>query len=142
LPSSVLSADVVINLPKLKTHRKAGLTAAMKNLVGINGSKDWLPHHAAGSSPNGDEYLRRGARKAIMSALRDRIEGRRSARARQAMHWVERAVRATGRVWRFPDPYWEGSWHGNDTLWRMVHDLHRILFCADASGALHPVPQR
>jgi uncharacterized protein (DUF362 family) len=142
LPATVLSADVVINLPKLKTHRKAALTAAMKNLVGINGSKDWLPHHTSGATPAGDEYLHPSLRKAVMSRLRDAIEGRRSARARQALRFVERAVRATGRLRRFPDPYWEGSWYGNDTVWRMVHDLHRVLFLADAEGVIQPEPQR
>jgi len=142
LPATVLHADVVINLPKLKTHRKAGITAAMKNLVGINGSKDWLPHHTAGGTPGGDEYLHPSLRKAIMSRLRDAIEGRRSAHARQALRFVERVVRATGRVRRFPDSYWEGSWYGNDTVWRMVHDLHRILFLADETGVVRAEPQR
>ena len=143
LPASVLGADVVINLPKLKTHRKVAITAAMKNLVGINGSKDWLPHHTAGCvASGGDEYLQRSLRKAVISALRDRLEGRRNPLARRAIRIVERAVKATGHVTAFPDPYWEGSWHGNDTLWRMVHDLHRALFFADSSGALRAEPQR
>jgi uncharacterized protein (DUF362 family) len=30
-----LQADVFINLPKPKTHKRAGITGAMKNLVGI-----------------------------------------------------------------------------------------------------------
>jgi hypothetical protein len=114
----------------------------MKNLVGINGSKDWLPHHTAGGLPGGDEYLRPSARKAIMSRLRDAIEARRSARARLALRLLERGVRATGRLRSFPDPFWEGSWHGNDTVWRMVHDLHRVLFHADASGAVQDRTQR
>lgn len=35
-----------------------------------------------------------------------------------------------------------GSWHGNDTAWRMVLDLHRILQYGDSSGALHRSRQR
>ena len=38
-------ADVVLNLPKLKAHAKAGITGAMKNIVGLNGDKNFLPHH-------------------------------------------------------------------------------------------------
>lgn len=58
IPNTILQADVIINLPKAKTHRKAGITGALKNLVGINGSKDWLPHHRRGSKfDGGDEYL-------------------------------------------------------------------------------------
>ena len=37
IPNTILEADVIINLPKPKTHRKAGITGAMKNFVGING---------------------------------------------------------------------------------------------------------
>ena len=50
-------ADVVISLPKLKMHSKAGLTGALKNLVGLNGNKDFLPHYRfGGSAKNGDCY--------------------------------------------------------------------------------------
>ena len=30
-----------------------------------------------------------------------------------------------------------GNWYGNDTTWRMVLDINRILFHADAKGNLH-----
>ena len=33
-------ADVFINLPKLKTHKKTGVTLSLKNLVGINADKN------------------------------------------------------------------------------------------------------
>jgi uncharacterized protein (DUF362 family) len=35
LPASVLNADVVVSMPKLKTHHWAGMTCAMKNLFGV-----------------------------------------------------------------------------------------------------------
>jgi uncharacterized protein (DUF362 family) len=35
LPASVLNADLVVSLPKLKTHHWAGMTCAMKNLFGV-----------------------------------------------------------------------------------------------------------
>jgi uncharacterized protein (DUF362 family) len=35
LPTEILEADVVISMPKLKTHHWVGLTASMKNLFGI-----------------------------------------------------------------------------------------------------------
>jgi uncharacterized protein (DUF362 family) len=143
MPISVLKADVFINIPKLKTHQKAGITGAMKNLVGINGSKDWLPHHTVGDKgAGGDEYLHPSLRKRVVSILRDKIEGRSGGTSRRALHFLERAVKATGRLVAFQDPHWEGSWHGNDTVWRMVHDLHRILFYVDATGALRETPQR
>jgi uncharacterized protein (DUF362 family) len=52
----ILNADVVISLPKLKTHRKAGVTCCLKNLVGINTDKNYLPHFSMGSlNMGGDE---------------------------------------------------------------------------------------
>jgi len=45
----ILNSDVIINIPKLKTHRKAGFTCAMKNHIGINGLKDYLPHCTVGT---------------------------------------------------------------------------------------------
>lgn len=35
LPRSVLEADLIVSMPKLKTHHWVGLTAAMKNLYGV-----------------------------------------------------------------------------------------------------------
>lgn len=35
LPSSVLHADLVVSMPKLKTHHWTGMTCAMKNLFGV-----------------------------------------------------------------------------------------------------------
>jgi uncharacterized protein (DUF362 family) len=35
LPSTLLRADVVVSLPKLKTHHWAGVTLSMKNLFGV-----------------------------------------------------------------------------------------------------------
>jgi uncharacterized protein (DUF362 family) len=142
-PGTVLDADVLVNLPKLKTHRKAAITAAMKNLVGINGSKDWLPHHSSGSvAEGGDEYLMPSARKRLASRLRDRIESTGGRAAKRLLWAVERALRRTSAVVPFPDPYFEGSWYGNDTIWRTVHDLHRVLFFADREGVLRDRPQR
>ncbi|MGQ9919616.1 MAG: DUF362 domain-containing protein [Bryobacteraceae bacterium] len=51
-------ADVVLSLPKLKLHRKAGLTGSLKNLVGINGNKDYLPHHRIGDVRSGGDCYR------------------------------------------------------------------------------------
>lgn len=35
LPETVLSADVLVSVPKLKTHRFAGITLSLKNMFGI-----------------------------------------------------------------------------------------------------------
>jgi len=57
IAGSVLEADLVVNLPKMKTHQKAGITGALKNLVGINGDKASLVHYRLGDlQRGGDEY--------------------------------------------------------------------------------------
>lgn len=35
LPTTILRADLVVSMPKLKTHHFAGMTASMKNLFGV-----------------------------------------------------------------------------------------------------------
>ena len=54
------------------------------------------------------------------------------------------AIRSLARLVRYTaaDPYLEGSWYGNDTLWRTVLDLNRLLIYADREGKMTEVPQR
>ena len=143
IPKSILEADVIIDLPKLKTHRKAGMTCAMKNLVGINGFKDWLPHHRTGSvEEGGDEYLHKSFRK----RLETRLVEKRDVTANTALLLVLllacKAIRFTEAVFPPKDPYREGSWYGNDTLPRTIADLNRIALYADRTGTMQHTMQR
>ena len=53
----MLAADLIVNLPKMKTHQKAGVTGALKNLVGCNGEKAFLVHYLKGRPcDGGDEF--------------------------------------------------------------------------------------
>lgn len=139
---SVLEADVVISLPKMKTHRKAGITAALKNSVGINGHKDWLPHHRRGSERvGGDEYLY----PSLLKMVADFLIEKEDVESSLVMKTLLRLCRAC--VWRLSlitakDRFFEGSWYGNDTLWRTILDLNRILLYADATGRICGQPQR
>jgi len=57
IANSLLESDVVINLPKWKTHVKTGITGALKNFIGINCDKEYLPHFRTGAPKNGgDEF--------------------------------------------------------------------------------------
>lgn len=141
----VLASDVVISMPKLKVHRKVGTTLNLKNIVGINTDKNHLAHYRIGSpAGGGDEF--------------------------SDPRWDDRAERVLsdlllGRNWRFgkyPFLAWRafrkalgyfldnsarpafsyGNWHGNDTAWRMVLDLNRILLFADAEGRVQDIPAR
>lgn len=78
LSQVVLDADVVLNVAKLKTHRKAGVTLSMKNLVGMNVDKNFLPHYRIGTpAEGGDELpdLAGAHRRLIHRVLRASIDG-------------------------------------------------------------------
>ena len=139
---AVLESDVVINVPKLKTHRKAGLTGCLKNIVGINGSKDYLPHHRLGSTKEGgDEYRFSSMWKRACSGIVDRLEGSPAPFFPGIWQVALRACRRMAHHFA-SDPYYEGSWYGNDTIWRTVLDLNRILKCAQPDGTLATSPRR
>jgi uncharacterized protein (DUF362 family) len=141
----ILAADLVINMPKPKTHKKAGVTAAMKNLVGINTNKEWLPHHTLGSiEEGGDEYENRSVLRVWAGRLIDKRNKydahKQYGRARMCYylsHGMDKLYRTIS-----PDAPSEGSWHGNDTIWRTILDLNRILIFANKDGLMCNKPQR
>ena len=140
LHREVLDADLVVSVPKLKTHEKVGITCALKGCVGAVGCKDCLPHHRFGSSvQDGDEYP---------------IDRLGLLRAMSVIHeWVYKTDQTiSGRFLRGSDrmlqrlkkrlvPETGGAWWGNDTAWRMALDLARIIrYCA--GGELRARPAR
>jgi uncharacterized protein (DUF362 family) len=132
LSETVLSADLVVNLPKLKTHKKTGVTLALKNLVGINGDKNLLPHHCVGSiDQGGDEY----PGSSLIDATRSRgTEIGRALLKRQAGAKLIRWARRIEDAIRGDDFIRSGNWFGNQTTWRMCVDLNRCLYYSDAKG--------
>ena len=134
--NSVLSADFVINVPKLKTHIKAGITGALKNLVGINGHKEFLPHHINGwPGSGGDQYQRRSVVKPIYNALYDRRWRGRSDRgvATRTQASVLKALTYASRVSK-DDNMYDGGWSGNDTIPRTTLDLNHALYFYDLNS--------
>jgi uncharacterized protein (DUF362 family) len=132
IPQTLLDADVVINLPKLKTHKKTGVTLALKGVIGLSNEKYWLPHFTEGHpASGGDEFDRAPTR---LSALEDKL----SRLPLPGDHsFVARAARLGA-----PPKILDGSWEGNRTLWRTILDLNRILFFADREGRMRAEPQR
>jgi uncharacterized protein (DUF362 family) len=125
---SVLQADCFINLPKLKTHKKSGVTLALKNLIGISNRKHWIPHFRWGHPPAGDEFdrpLSWSSRLAIRLKRFPLLDGHSG---------VINVVRLSGR----PRVVEGGSWSGNDVVWRAARDLNTILLYADEDGQLQP----
>lgn len=150
VPKEVLEADLFINLPKLKTHRKAGMTCAMKNLVGINGDKTCLAHHTRGTKENGGDEFSKGSFKVrfrvrLWTLLKTNWLGIQIASGIkwffQTFIWKGKTMKEHHMVHK-PAEFSEGSWHGNDTIWRCVKDLNKIIFYADKTGKMSNVQQR
>jgi uncharacterized protein (DUF362 family) len=134
LPRTVLEADVVINIPKMKTHKKSGVTLALKSAIGLTNEKYWLPHYTAGTpAQDGDEYP-------AVPPLGVRVENQLQRFPLPGDHsLVARAPRLAdpGRASGLVDGWvLEGSWEGNDTIWRTVLDLNRALLGADREGRM------
>jgi uncharacterized protein (DUF362 family) len=158
IAGTILEADVVISLPKLKTHGKVGVTLNLKGLVGINGDKNYVPHFRVGDlAAGGDEYppgldpaLRRS--RAFQRWMIDRLLARRRAALEPAYLGLTRGKQSVGRLLRrlglLPDgraagPRIDsGDWQGNDTAWRMTKDLATILLYADRQGTMREEVQR
>jgi len=137
-----LEADVILNLPKLKTHRMAGITGALKNLVGINENKEFLPHHRrGGSSSGGDCYPGRSGLKALAESLLDRANDR---IGRPTYSIWSGAAKTAMKLRRFLSDECEldGGWSGNDTVWRTVLDINRIALYGTTEGTMCDTPQR
>ena len=153
---TLLDSDVVISVPKLKTHKKAGVTLNLKNFVGINVHKNYLPHYRIGCpKQNGDAYpnmnsflnslrfLRYLFRDCFLSRYDSKI-GRFFHKLMDFRKYFEYAIIKT----LFPQFYSQyfhlvdGNWNGNNTVWRTVLDLNIIIQYVNKDGVLEDKKQR
>ena len=140
----VIEADCIINIPKIKTHMKAGMTAAMKNFVGVVGNKECLPHHTKGSPVfGGDCYGDVSVLKSIAETTMD-IANSYMTRNEKRYYYTRKCAllllyfRAVFGL----DNDIGGSWYGNDTICRTIVDLNRIVYYGGKDKRMHKLPQR
>lgn len=124
-PRIVFEADCFINLPKLKVHQKAGITCSLKNLVGIIGHKDYLPHFRMGI----DEYPPGNPLYRLYWAIHH-LEWQ------TTKYWKRKALLTASKLLRSMLHsellrQGQGGWYANDTLWRTVLDINRVFFYYD-----------
>jgi uncharacterized protein (DUF362 family) len=137
-----MDADVIINLPKMKTHKKTGVTLSLKNMVGVNGHRNCLPHHTIGTpDEKGDEFPHSSSTNKLQSRgivlfkkMLTRCGGLGGPAARITLKAGKMVFGDTGKVVR------SGNWFGNDTAWRMVLDLNKCLFYFDGNAARRKQP--
>jgi len=140
--NDILSSDVIISVPKLKTHEKVGITIGLKGFVGCVGSKDCLAHHRFGPPIlKGDEYPDNGRLQIILSKFHDFVYKRNYPRfISPLLEIIDINFRRIFR--KIFKKIQVGAWYGNDTTWRMVIDLAHIMYFADRNGEMADEIQR
>lgn len=145
ISNTVLDADVFINLPKWKTHKLAGMTCCLKNLVGACVIKNSIPHHTLGIPKDNADQFANDSNEA-------QTEGKLKHLAAKFLKYKNPLInypfiivkKIVGK--RFggfdTETVRNGSWYGNDTIWRATLDLNRILLYADKKGVMHDEMQR
>lgn len=155
--ATFLNADVVVSVPKLKVHAKVGLTGNLKGMVGTQGDKNYIPHFRLGHpGTGGDEHPDLGWVQNFVNRYRMWLLTGVLSHQTRGTDWAYRVLRPLLTLGqRLADKYnWRrygngyggnvigGSWHGNDTAWRMTLDLTKIVLFADKSGVMQDTPQR
>ena len=151
---TIMEADVVISVPKLKVHKKVGVTLNIKGLVGIATNKNLIVHYRIRPpTRGGDQYpdaLLSRMERFLITTERWMYDHLLAPRIRpleylhRSIYWLHNhttrrlGVKVDERK-RLMDA---GNWYGNDSAWRMAVDLFRLFCYADRTGALREQPVR
>ncbi|MCP4370333.1 MAG: DUF362 domain-containing protein, partial [Deltaproteobacteria bacterium] len=140
LHKKILESDLIISVPKLKTHKKVGITTGLKGCVGAVALKDCLTHYRKGSPKNGgDEYPSSTLFNKSVSAYHDFVY------SIPPSFWANIFRFSYRLFWKthyFRGGILGGSWGGNDTAWRMALDLARIVAYGREDGSLSDKVER
>jgi len=154
ISGTILNADVVISVPKLKVHKKVGVTLNAKGLVGIATNKNMVVHYTLGSpSEGGDQYpddLFDPIERALIKTERWMYDHLLATNSKplellhRSIYWLHNhTTRRLGlKVAEDKRLLDAGNWYGNDSAWRMTVDLLRILYFADREGRIRDTVQR
>jgi len=146
LARTMTDADVVISVPKLKTHSKVGVTLGAKGLVGICTDKNMLVHYTLGPPSQGGDQYPDGNFNDTEQRLIDLERWMYDNLLFTGQHWTERlhrfmywlhnhTTRKLGLKVRLDRRALDaGNWYGNDTCWRMVYDLMFAWHYYDKTG--------
>jgi uncharacterized protein (DUF362 family) len=137
----VLESDVIISVPKLKTHEKVGITCALKGTIGTVTRKECLAHYRHDNrNGRGDEHPPGNPLRSLASVISDRSSAAPHTRLGNGARIVGKSAFRLARIGHHG--IMGGAWAGNDTAWRMALDVARILRFARPDGSIADTPQR
>ncbi|MSR05500.1 MAG: DUF362 domain-containing protein [Gemmatimonadetes bacterium] len=151
---TIMEADVVVSVPKLKVHKKVGVTLNIKGLVGTSTNKNLIVHYRVRPpSQGGDQFpdgLLTPVEQFLIATERWMYDHLLAPRIKpleylhRSIYWLHNhTTRKLGlKVDERKRVMDAGNWHGNDSAWRMAVDLLRLFYFADREGNLHDTPQR
>ena len=110
-------------------------------MVGINGDKDFLPHHRIGGTGfGGDCYPGKNYILRLSEHFLDQANKRIGERGYKEYKFLSKLL---WKSIKKGDEYSLGAaWYGNDTTWRMAMDLNLIAKYGTINGTLEDKPQR
>ncbi len=133
LSSSAMKADAMINAAKLETHDISCLALTLMNCLNMVEDRSLLPYFSAGPpAKGGDEFPYSGKEKGILYNFKKFL-----LRLAESCSWARKLLAKASR-----NTIMAGSWWGNDTLWRTVIDLNKVLLYFNEEGELRNNPLR
>ena len=137
LHRDVVNSDVIFHVAKLKTHGKVAMTGALKGAVGAVSRKECLAHHRHGSAQHGNDEFRRST---TLTRLYAALGNRATADCPNSVRILHKTLgRILDLVLKIDI---SGSWHGNDTAWRMALDINKCLIYGHRDGSISTTPVR
>jgi len=114
---SILNADTIVNVAKMKSHCKAGVSLNLKNMIGTVYEKDCMPHHRPGLPPEGDSFPLYPASHYVIARksyrnLKKWFQIHRIPGVKVFRDWLQKKKILVGQHIE------HGNWKGNDTIWR------------------------
>lgn len=141
-------ADVFISVPKLKVHKKVGVTLNAKGMVGTATNKNYLVHYTLQTpDKNGDQYPQGWLSPWETFCIKterwmyDTFLARKSYLAdyiHRSLYWLQiHTIGKKGLGLGMPGykrVLDAGNWYGNDSAWRMTLDLLRAIYFGYEDG--------
>jgi uncharacterized protein (DUF362 family) len=126
ISKEILDANIIFNFPKLKTHKFAGVTLCLKNLLGFTINRHYFGHY----------------RREDVSSNIGRYTLEKLSRIRLTNTLILNIFLNRKSLGNMPKMAATGSGMNNDTIWRAILDIARIILYVNSKGVLDDEKQR